>query len=1286
MPATIQTIQKPTKTRALDTSGNNNHGQIYSGRALEFDGVSDRFVHNGGTALSGVNQFADGVDWTFACWLKKDAGDYCLFVGNDANTNPMLLYHSGEYLDVRDDAGDYFRPDNAPALDNPSWYRVVYVASANSITIYANGVQYGDSAITTSTARYGGSSGSGTFAGSAMEFSGWGAPYSTRTSPYGGLMSDGQVWDAAWTADDVLYDYNNPEQLALNRGGTSLTNSNLKIWYPMNDGHRGQQSYILDASNTGLGDEMITPQVNRDFNGANNWSEVNNAVVTTVDGKLNINCPASSDYVNLHRDYVADLKAGSSYKYEFTLSDISAGACILQLDGGVSIKTGLGNGTHTVYHTGTSGNALNGEIRILPDTSGGVTFKIDNFSLKPVNDKNHATTVFYGDDEWNAADNNVAMWTAVNGSAATAIGGSTDGGKIVYGAHATSNHSSTLYLRSETESQDVLDADLTVGRQYRLQGLYATDVAGNGNRCTVAVYNGSWTYPNEASSNIVTATNILDNGTFDSNMTGWTENDTTAGSINRTTTGPAGHNGTHSVRLITAGSNETVDIHQTEASLTAGDTYLLTYWSYGDGTNGLRHQVYDNSNSANIIATANNNSGNTSAAWAKTDVQFTLPAGCTSVRIKFLSPHVNGTAYVDDVVLTKFLTRTIDFTATHATTNYLAHTSAVTDDYIAAVHDRNSVLDEVNQWVVLGADASLAYNADNDNIVATTTNNAGSGDELQEQGAQLPIANFTTLEIGRTYIVRVTLSSNTGTPSIRCSLGNSAVVSTNISTSPTAYVFEVTPTDITTSLRIYNYEDAAYEITYDNITVHAKCNLYYDDITFKEIGTATGWTDADQQLDIPQTALQSYNQLAWFGDTDTSTASQYVTVKTDITTYRGETVSFWFVTNSSDEQVLLTGFLDCGSYGSVVIGGDSDAGKIAVSNSNGSTGRAETTTTWNDGKWHHCVAVIIGDGAAGGSGDFFDIYINGEKQTVATGVGAYRGTDLTLIGARRNASTSAFEYGLDGCITEVSIWDNKFTQAEVSELYNDGKALNAEDHSQYSDNGLGYWRNNGLAAWTNIKAPGTNNGALTGLTETMLITAGADGSRDSQGFLMNRQRTTNSLNLDYKVLPDGQYGEVKDFNFHATTFSIAFWVKTPIVTTNTTIIDKYEDSGNLRALRVYITSSQEIQLQLSSNGSDNESQKTTDANLANDTWYHIALTYSSGTFAAYKNGAALSVDGNFSTVTSVEQNIAPLYIGRAQDGAKLPFEGEIDDLVVYEDVLTATEVKRNYNAGKRSHR
>ena len=41
MATTIQNIELPKKARAVDTSGNNNHGQIYSGRGLEFDGVGD---------------------------------------------------------------------------------------------------------------------------------------------------------------------------------------------------------------------------------------------------------------------------------------------------------------------------------------------------------------------------------------------------------------------------------------------------------------------------------------------------------------------------------------------------------------------------------------------------------------------------------------------------------------------------------------------------------------------------------------------------------------------------------------------------------------------------------------------------------------------------------------------------------------------------------------------------------------------------------------------------------------------------------------------------------------------------------------------------------------------------------------------------------------------------------------------------------------------------------------------------------------------------------------------
>ena len=53
--------------------------------------------------------------------------------------------------------------------------------------------------------------------------------------------------------------------------------------------------------------------------------------------------------------------------------------------------------------------------------------------------------------------------------------------------------------------------------------------------------------------------------------------------------------------------------------------------------------------------------------------------------------------------------------------------------------------------------------------------------------------------------------------------------------------------------------------------------------------------------------------------------------------------------------------------------------------------------------------------------------------------------------------------------------------------------------------------------------------------------------------------------------------------------------------------------------------------------------------------------------------AASSVDG--------------LTIGRHNSsGASEGFFGEIDDLCIYNDVLELAEVKRNYNAGKRSHR
>ena len=51
------------------------------------------------------------------------------------------------------------------------------------------------------------------------------------------------------------------------------------------------------------------------------------------------------------------------------------------------------------------------------------------------------------------------------------------------------------------------------------------------------------------------------------------------------------------------------------------------------------------------------------------------------------------------------------------------------------------------------------------------------------------------------------------------------------------------------------------------------------------------------------------------------------------------------------------------------------------------------------------------------------------------------------------------------------------TQAEVNDLYNDGKAKSALEASG-SGNLVGYWRNNGLAEWKDLKGSNDVNTSL----------------------------------------------------------------------------------------------------------------------------------------------------------------------------------------------------------------
>ena len=129
-----QKIETPKRWRAWDTSGNNNHGQIYSGRGLEFDGVGDRITFT-------EQSYADNTPWTIACWAYFDSLSATEFItGEDGNTRPHIgvtgagvpvfraNYGTGESANSHFEFG-------TQGLEDKTWYRIVWTATGASSTI-----------------------------------------------------------------------------------------------------------------------------------------------------------------------------------------------------------------------------------------------------------------------------------------------------------------------------------------------------------------------------------------------------------------------------------------------------------------------------------------------------------------------------------------------------------------------------------------------------------------------------------------------------------------------------------------------------------------------------------------------------------------------------------------------------------------------------------------------------------------------------------------------------------------------------------------------------------------------------------------------------------------------------------------------------------------------------------------------------------------------------------------------------------------------------------------------
>ena len=1191
-----------------ETSNSSNHGQIYSGRALEFDGVND---YLGGISSTLVPYLSVDKDFTVACWIYVDTfADANIFTA-------WLSAYDGVTLSIGADGEISFASydgayayasggaEGSAAIKSSTWYRVVCTRTSTDILkLYINGV------LQTGTAKAFVIPLSAASSGFYI-----GLRNTNLTGIFTGKLSDFQAWDSIWTQSDVTYDYLNPESLALNNAGTSLTESNLKLWYPMQDGHRGQQSYILDGANTGLGDELVA---NGTFtSGTTGWQGndglaglsiesgrlrvTNNdntaAGFSTPDGSPTFSTVAGVTYSISYDSYQG---TSSNALTRFYLGTSFNGANVLE--GGISTT----DGTHTEHFTATASQAVYLLIKNFTTTSGEY-MEYGNISVKAVNAKNHIATKFYGD---NLTWSNHLIATTV-----TELGGNISGASMVFGGADSDGCDGSAGIGA-------LDSIMTTASDRQMDG-------------------GGWTL----GGGFAIGSNVAQRSGAD-------------------------------------GSAYGTMLHTGTATIVADRFYLISY-----------------------------------------DVDA-ISGGDVEVSV--------GSTYAYESSVTGTIRRVV----------------RAEDDskmYIRAGKSTNITMDDVGLGLVDGflirrttAGVDTASDLTIDSGTLKATNNGTNKAEII-----LPLI----VEAGRTYRVKATCTAG----EIKVGLGRTTgLVSTDVNPSmgsaitatATGYSNESSGGSIgrNTSLYLYIQNNSAVNNAVFNV----------NNISLQEVGQATGWTDADQQPDIPQPALQSYNQLAWFQDNKgTNNPYGYTANHADFNPGTGDfTVSAWILQADyhDDNYFFAQGgggasgwyFRTTSPNGYLLFGVEGNDDELTNNgNPEGTDHVTFTTSAIGLGEWVHCVGII--DTTA----QRIKIYMNGVYKGYAT-IENMEHSDIShSTGPLKFGSWSTSYAGgvVNGTHTEWSVWKGiAFSDEQVSELYNGGKALNALDHSAVSYL-KGYWRNGGLSpTWKDLTSYGRDVTFLHG-KETLLIPAGVDNSRDTQGFIMNRQRTTNSLNLPnqlnqttytygqgvlIRAAQDRDYGDF-DANGDGTgDFTIECWVKYDYVNTDqgssifTTLMYDDPSTANYAGFEILATTGGSISFKACFDDSWGLAYTLgSEAYLNDGEWHYIVGVFDrSANFylivdghvrarkviSEYPSGASAGTDLTGRSLWKFPIQIGAERLGGTYYGGhgvgRNSFDGELDDLKIYnrvltfdtdgsiavDELITSGEVLRNYKAGKRNHR
>jgi len=237
-----------------DKSGNNNVGELFTGKALEFNG-STEYVDVDGFQMSGNTA-------TFSFWINPTT------IGSnnkhiiDIDPNRFIIGFNNSQLSL------YSAPSwhNFGSISTDVYQKVSIVINNTNVKCYVNGIQLGvDKTITAIDLS------------SATKFKIC-SHYLAASNFVDCKLSNLQIYNSVWSTDDIAYDYANPNKLAIDNPSTDLVVTNLKGYWALSEGD-GKLAYDSSGEyNNGaiIGADYVDAQPRIPQLGMQNWSKGSN--------------------------------------------------------------------------------------------------------------------------------------------------------------------------------------------------------------------------------------------------------------------------------------------------------------------------------------------------------------------------------------------------------------------------------------------------------------------------------------------------------------------------------------------------------------------------------------------------------------------------------------------------------------------------------------------------------------------------------------------------------------------------------------------------------------------------------------------------------------------------------------------------------------------------------------------------------------------------------------------------------------------------------------------------